>query len=70
MAARKVVKLADKRLNPVIIWAGEDGIVYARVKEIQGEVRWGGRKPRPGSANDEELMVYFDKQKAFKYLRY
>ena len=70
VAARKVVKLADKRLNPVIIWACDDGIVYARVKEIQGEVRWGGRKPRAGSSNDEELMVYFDKQKDFKYLRY
>ena len=70
VAARKIVKLADKRLNPIIIWACEDGIVYAKLKEIQGELRWGGRKPRKGSSNDEELMVYFDKQKTFRYLRY
>ena len=29
VAARKLVKLADKRLNPVMIWACEDGIVYS-----------------------------------------
>ena len=27
VAARKVVKLCDKRLNPVMIWACEDGII-------------------------------------------
>ena len=46
VAARKIVKLCDKRLNPVMIWACEDGIIYAKVSEIQGSVKWGGRKPR------------------------
>ena len=70
VAARKVVKLCDKRLNPVMIWACDDGIIYAKVKDIYGDIRWGGRKPRQGASNDEELMAYYDKQRAFKYIRY
>jgi hypothetical protein len=70
VAARKVVKLCDKRLNPVMIWACEDGIIYAKVSEIQGSVRWGGRKPRENSFNDEELMIYYEQQKGFKYVRF
>ncbi len=70
VAARKIVKLCDKRLNPVMIWACEDGIIYAKVSEIQGDVRWGGRKPRAHSVNDEELMIYYSQQKGFKYVRF
>ncbi len=70
VAARKLVKLCDKRLNPVMLWACEDGIIYAKVTDIRGEVMWGGRKPRPNSVNDEELMIYYDKQKGFKYVRF
>ena len=70
VAARKIVKLCDKRLNPVMIWACEDGIIYAKVSDIQGEVKWGGRKPRAHSVNDEELMIYYKQQKGFKYVRY
>ena len=70
VAARKVVKLCDKRLNPVMIWACEDGIIYGRVLELEGDVRWGGRKPRANSVHDEELMIYYKLQKGFKYVRY
>lgn len=70
VAARKIVKLCDKRLNPVMVWSCIDGIIYAKVSEIEGEVKWGGRKPREGSVNDEELMIYYNKQKGFKYVRY
>ena len=70
VAARKVVKLCDKRLNPVMIWACEDGIIYGRVLELEGDVRWGGRKPRANSVHDEELMIYYKPQKGFKYVRY
>jgi hypothetical protein len=70
IAARKLVKLMDKRLNPVVIWACDDGIIYGRLKDIIGTAKFGGRPKREGSSNDEELMVYYDKQKAFKYVRY
>ena len=51
VAARKVVKLCDKRLNPVMIWACDDGIVYGQPSQIEGSVKWGGRKPREGAVN-------------------
>jgi hypothetical protein len=70
VAARKVVKLCDKRLNPVIIWACDDGIIYGKPTEIKGEVRWGGRKPREGAVNDQELMIYYPKQKTFRYFKF
>jgi len=70
VAVRKLVKLADKRLNPVMIWACNDGIVYSRVSLLSGGIRWGGRKPRAGSYNDQELMAYFDKADNFKYIPY
>jgi len=70
IAIRKLLKLMDKRLNPVVIWACDDGIIYAEIKKIKGILLYSGRKPRTGSTNDNELMAYYDKQKAFKYIRY
>ena len=69
VAARKIVKLVDKRLVPVMIWACEDGIIYGKVNKLKGEITWGGRSPREGSYNDLELMVFYDKQKDLKYIR-
>jgi hypothetical protein len=70
VAARKLVKLVDKRLAPVIVWACEDGIIYGKVDKLKGDIRWGGRTPRDNSFNDLELMVYYEKQKELKYIRY
>jgi hypothetical protein len=70
ISARKMVKLADKRITGVIIWACDDGIIYGRIDKINGDIMWGGRQPREGSSNDQELMAYFEKQKGFKYVRY
>jgi len=70
VAARKIIKLTDKRLAPVIIWACEDGIIYGKVDKLKGEIKWGGRAPRDNSFNDAELMVYYEKQKALKYIRF
>ena len=70
ISAKKLVKLADKRLRPVIIWACDDGIIYGKANNLYGEIKLGGRPPRVGSVNDAELMVYYDKQKELKYVRY
>ena len=59
VAVRKLVKLSDKKVNPVIIWSCEDGIVYSLVKDLKGNITYGGRNPRQGSSNDLELMAYF-----------
>lgn len=70
IAARKLVKLVDKRITPVVIWACEDGIIYGKVNKLKGEIKVGGRTPRDNSFNDLEIMAYYDKQKEFKYIRY
>ena len=70
LSARKLVKLIDKRITPVLIWACEDGIIYGKADKLQGEIKWGGRPPRDGAFSDNELMVYYDKQKELKYVRF
>lgn len=70
VALRKLQKLVDKRLNPVLIWSCDDGIIYGKAERLVGTVRWSGRPPREGAANDAELMVYYEKQKEMKYIRY
>ena len=70
ISVKKIVKLIDKRLNPIIIWACDDGIIYAKANMLEGHLKVGGRKKREGSFNDDELMAYFDKQKEFKYIRF
>jgi hypothetical protein len=70
ISARKFIKLADKMLNPVIIWACEDGIIYVKANKLVGTVLWGGRAPRANSYDDNEFMLYFEKQKCMKYIRF
>ena len=70
VAVRKLVKLSDKRLNPIMIWACEDGLIYSPVDKLNGDIRWGGRPPREGAVNDAELMAYFPFTKRFKYVKY
>lgn len=59
IACRKLVKLSDKRINPVIVWACHDGIIFGKIESLKGEARYGGRFKRTGSANDNEMMVYY-----------
>lgn len=66
----KLNKLIDKRLNPVMIWCCDDGIIYGKAYNLVGEIRMGGRPPRIGATNDHEMMAYFEKQKEFKYVRF
>ena len=67
IAARKLVKLADKELEGVIIWACNDGIIYGQPSKLKGTVRYAGRIPRPGAANDQEIMIYYSKQDNLKW---
>jgi hypothetical protein len=64
--AKKVVKLIDKRIVPVIIWTCDDGIIYGKANKIRGEVKWGSIAPN----NNLELIIYYDKQKDLKYIRF
>lgn len=60
ISARKLVKLIDKRLAPVIIWHCDDGIIYGKADKLVGDIKFDG----------DEMMVYYDKQKSFKYIRF
>tara|TARA_R100000544_G_C2209749_1_gene51245 strand:- start:134 stop:553 length:420 start_codon:yes stop_codon:yes gene_type:complete len=70
VAARKLIKLADKEINPILIWACFDGIIYGRLSEISGDTRWGGRKQREGAVNDQEVMCYYGRQSGLKFIPY
>jgi hypothetical protein len=64
----KLVKLSEKKLNPVLIWSCEDGIIYGKINNLEGILKLGGRNPRLGSSHDIELMAYYDKQIELKHL--
>jgi hypothetical protein len=70
ISAKKLVKLVDKRITPVIIWACEDGIIYGKANQLYGTLKWGGRPPRENVTSDDELMVYYDKQRGLRYVRF
>ena len=69
VAVKKLSKLMDKRLNPTIIWACHDGIVYGKVENLKGEIRYGGSS-RGLQLTDKELMAYYQRQPNLKYLKY
>lgn len=58
--AKKLIKLADKRLNPVVIWSCEDGIIYCKTNKLDGNIKW----------EYDEFTVYAEKVRAMKYIRY
>ena len=58
--AKKLIKLADKRLNPVVIWSCEDGIIYCKTNKLDGSIKW----------EEDEFTVYAEKVKSMKYIRF
>ena len=66
ITAKKIVKLIDKRLVPVVIWSCEDGIIYGKANNLEGVIKWGGNSP----LDAQEMIVYYDNQKEFKYVRF
>ena len=58
--AKKLIKLADKRLNPVVIWSCEDGIIYCKTNKLDGSIKW----------EDDDFTVYAEKVRSMKYVRY
>ena len=70
VAATKIAKLIEKRLNPVLVWSCEDGIIYGKAFSLMGEIKRGGFPPRSDLSGNCELMVYYEAQKPLKYIRY
>ena len=61
ISARKILKLIDKRLNPVVIWKCIDGIIYSNPQTITGEISW--------SKSEVDLEVKYTNKKQFRYVR-
>jgi len=61
VAIRKLLKMSDKKKQSVMLWACYDGIVYSKLDKLTGQIKTGGRKPREGSANDIEIMAYYER---------
>ena len=61
----------EKRISHVYIaWAYADGIKYVELRDLDGDIYWGGQKiPREGSVNDHELMFKANRTE-FKIKRY
>tara|TARA_R110002033_G_scaffold148529_1_gene185638 strand:+ start:4167 stop:4583 length:417 start_codon:yes stop_codon:yes gene_type:complete len=72
IAARKIVKLMDKSktVEPIVIWACLDGIIYGRIKKLGGVLKVGGRTPREHAVNDIEAMVYYYETADLKKIKY
>ena len=70
LAIRKIHSLTEKTKDPIIIWACYDGIIYAKLKELNGVIKRGGRKPRKHSVNDIELMAYYNEQTDLNIIYY
>lgn len=58
---KKIARLMDKRLNPTIIWAFIDGIIYCKLKNISGEISFS----KPDDTSPEELIVLVTKRQKF-----
>ena len=65
ISTKKLIKLSDKILNPVIIWSCDDGIIYGKIKNLTGDIKYGSHP-----LYEQELYSFFNKQKEFKYFRY
>ena len=69
IALRKIAKMQDRTQNAIIIWDCLDGIIYALTRKLKGSIKYVGRKPREGSFNDQELMIYYPNQTNFTIVK-
>lgn len=67
---QSLLRLSNKRLNPVVIWAFNDGIVYSKVTKIEGLIKWGSPNGKPSLPSTMELIANYKQNKNFKYERY
>jgi len=70
LSLSKACKLQSKRLNPIIVWALNDGIIFSKLNKLTGTVVHGGRSKREGSTNDAELLIRYKKQQSMVTEKY
>ena len=69
VSVSRLSKLCNKRLNPVVIWSFDDGIVYAKVVNISGKLSWKNLPWKASNPSTNELVAEFKQDKNFKYER-
>ncbi len=69
ISVSRLSKLCNKRLNPVIIWSFDDGIVYTKVVNISGKLSWGSLPWKASNPSTNELVAEFKQDKNFRYER-
>lgn len=67
----KLVKMqeASKFLPTYLFIQYLDKLVYIKCDDIEGQLSKGGRAKRIGSTNDQEFLVYVDKNKFKEYFK-
>ena len=66
LSMAKIVKMQeyDKKAPTFFVLKYSDDVIYfIRVVDIEGTAKYGGRKKRIGSTNDQEMLVYCKKSK-------
>lgn len=66
MPVNKLSKLCDKRLNPILMWSCDDGVLYGKAEKMVGHIKWDSEN----SNSIPEMNAYFDKQKEIRYIRF
>lgn len=64
---RRMMKRAEQ-LETYLFIQWNDKLQYINSKDIIGEKRIGGRTPRPGSSNDQEMLIFVPNEKFKDYV--
>ena len=57
-----------EQLETYLFIQWNDKLQYINSKDIIGEKRIGGRTPRPGSSNDQEMLIFVPNEKFKDYV--
>lgn len=69
LSMKKLIKLSDKRLNPVMIWAFKNCIAYCKTKFIVGHAVWIKKIDIPEIYSPEELYLILDNKQKIKIIK-
>jgi hypothetical protein len=68
VSAKSMTKLADKRLNPVVLFCMRDGVIYGKLKEISGVISWDFKNP--DDTTPDELTITYYNPKPFRFIKF
>ena len=60
ISGTRVSQLLIRFLNPTVIWACDDGIIYGKMKQLYGNFRW----------YKDDMYLFLNKQKKLKFIKY